>query len=646
MDSDELAELMPRTRAANERASVNVGNLRTYMAQSAASQRASVMIRNDVRKDDQGFDDIDDFWAENDGLDDDNDGTEGEESSILSEGVMSSANVSMMSNRSGVPDNDDFDFGAGNVSDSADTMDLESLPPQPTPASARRAKKLKEAALAEAQRSSRSAPTPEMDDSYEISFTPKKSSRGSSKAASNKELGSGSKAAQKKKMRRQSRDSFGSDVGGFNSNNSPFSINDAVLTPLSNASEKNLPSIKSFSESVSVNSPDIRVDLFKSKKTKSSKKSEKSDKSGKSDKSDKSGKSDKSDKGEKRSKPAKSKDTVRTPKTQTRKYTYKSSPVTDVSFENPADNDGSYMMTSMGGTDDDDSDWGDRHNDGSMVKRTRDGDLSYADAVLRDIDGDDVNGLRRSKRRRFKPLEWYKGEHYVYERRQSGVGLVIPTVAGIERVGSRSPTKKDRPKKRPTTTSRPKNQKPLPADKLPKDLVFENGEWADIWDNVAGCINKINVICRANEIDHRELPSVDSLPPGFAGQSFNIRSNVPFSRWICGRLGLPPGAAKEAESVGDAVQVFQVMDCQPQSLEVAFGPVTDDYFDLDNATRFLLNPKDEFYVPPQNAYYLRNHSETTTCELHFMILKPGSSKSAASSRESEGGSEQKRQKKH
>ncbi|GLD95127.1 hypothetical protein PINS_up003752 [Pythium insidiosum] len=139
----------------------------------------------------------------------------------------------------------------------------------------------------------------------------------------------------------------------------------------------------------------------------------------------------------------------------------------------------------------------------------------------------------------------------------------------------------------------------------------------------------MNVICRSDEIEHRELPSVDGEPSGYAGQSFNLRSVTPFSRWICGRLGLPPGAAKEAESVGDAIQVFFVMSGQPQALEVAFGPVQDDYFDPKTATRFLLNPNDEFYVPAQNAYYLKNHSETTTCELHFMILKPDAAKQPA-----------------
>lgn len=49
------------------------------------------------------------------------------------------------------------------------------------------------------------------------------------------------------------------------------------------------------------------------------------------------------------------------------------------------------------------------------------------------------NMPRRSKRRRIKPLKWYKGEHLVYERSDSGIGLVLPIVAGVERAGTKTP---------------------------------------------------------------------------------------------------------------------------------------------------------------------------------------------------------------
>lgn len=283
------------------------------------------------------------------------------------------------------------------------------------------------------------------------------------------------------------------------------------------------------------------------------------------------------------------------------------------------DNDKSFNAT----TSDEDND-NDNDSDYEAPSRIKGARLHARDVLDTDDNDEPAVGVRRSKRRRFKPLEWYKGEHYVYERRSSGVGLVIPTVRGIERTGTTTPTKSARTYTKRAAAQR-KTVQPFPKSKLPEGITFDDGEWASLFDTTANCVNKMNVICRATEIEHRELPAVDDEPPGFAGQSFNLRSAHPFARWICGRLALPPGAAKEAESVADAVQVFYVTNCQPQALEVAFGPVTDEYFDMTKATRFLLSPGDEFYVPSRNAYYLKNYSEKTPCELHFTIMKPDAS---------------------
>lgn len=320
---------------------------------------------------------------------------------------------------------------------------------------------------------------------------------------------------------------------------------------------------------------------------------------------------------------AKTKTPVKAPGKSAKKAARRSAAAAaDDSTDQQTDNDKSFNAST---SDEDNDNDGDSDYLAPNAKKSRGGRSgAHARDIFDDASGSDGDaaGVRRSKRRRFKPLAWYKGEHYIYERRESGVGLVIPTVAGIERVGTTTPTKTARSYTKKVGAARKSNGARFPPSKLPKDLRYETGEWANLYDTVAGCVNRMNVICRASEIEHRELPSVEGERPGFAGQSFNLRSLHPFSRWICGRLGLPPGAAKEAESVGDAVQVFYVTSCQPRSVEVAFGPVTDEYFDTATATRFLLDPGDEFYVPSRNAYYLKNYSEKTACELHFTIMKP------------------------
>ncbi|KAF1332024.1 Centromere protein c/mif2/cnp3, partial [Globisporangium splendens] len=617
------------------------------------AKRSSVMVRGDVRKDNQGFEDIDEFWADDDDFDATNDDDDDEyNETSMSERDLSSANVSMGSltserqvRLSGIStQSNDFEFGNdGNIS--TDTMDLEEEDNIPLGQMiAKKNGKVKSTAAAATAPISRdalatpsaaatkpksprfskfstaSSPAPSHDFNVSHSFDtgsamkaiPIPAKRGKSDLVDVKRLiarkslpntkeddDSATKSNHKKSKRD---DSFG-EGAGFGEVNSPFSLGGDPVTPLSNASERNLESFK-FSDKESANSPNIRVKLFKND----------DDGVGK----------------EKKGKTTASKASTvkKVPTTKRQKTAYKSTPASDDSMDQQTDNDNTFNASS-----EDDNDDTLSHVDGESdtggprrkkkKSRARERDLSYAQDILDDAGNDNASGVRRSKRKRFKPLAWYKGEHYVYERRESGVGLVIPTVAGIERVGTTTPTKTARKYTR-KSNSNPQRKaiKPFPKSSLPKDLKYEDGEWADLYDTSAGCINKMNVICRASEIEHRELPSVDGEVPGFAGQSFNLRNSHPFSRWICGRLGLPPGAAKEAESVGEAVQVFYVTNCQPGAVEVSFGPVTDEYFDTTKATRFLLNPGDEFYVPSRNAYYLKNYSEKATCDLHFTIMKP------------------------
>ncbi|DAZ99180.1 TPA: hypothetical protein N0F65_008213 [Lagenidium giganteum] len=382
---------------------------------------------------------------------------------------------------------------------------------------------------------------------------------------------------------------------GFDQVQSPFSVADP-LTPLSNASDKNLKSIKPFSER-DTNSPEISIQLFRGSEDNIS-----------------TGSRHRARRRQQRSMESLKK--FSSPERRKRRYSYKDTPTTDVSTDlAQTDNDATFQASS-----------GDEDDERDVQKVDRELDiteLSHADEILKDADDLNEGRLRRSKRRRYKPLAWYKGEHFVYERRESGVGLVVPTVVGVERAGTKTPIKKETMTRTKKSAARSR-QRPFPKDKLPKEFKYDEDEWADLYDAAAGCENKMNVVCRSHEIELRDLPSLDGQPVGCAGQSFNLRNTTPISRWISGRLDLPPGGAKEAESVGEAVQVFFVVSGQPQALEVALGPASDEYFDAAKATRFVLSPGDEFYVPAHNAYYLKNHSASSDSELRFMIMKPDS----------------------
>ncbi|TYZ59203.1 hypothetical protein PybrP1_007136 [[Pythium] brassicae (nom. inval.)] len=629
LDMDELEALMPRTKAANDRAQVDAHSLQQYMEASKVgtpnmiSKRSSVMVRGDVRKDDQGFEDIDD-----------------------------ERRVRM----SAAPNNDvdvdnDFEFGNDGYQ-STDTMDLDDDPDiaqplsskkskessslkttrrnKPSPAQAPATPVRSSTAAARPQyskRSTASSPAPSHDFNTSMSFDtgsamkaiPIPSKRDNHDLESVRQLIARKSLQPKSPLRApRSRDNsplqsdgkrkrglFGAENDGFlGASSSPFSPG---VSPLSNASARGLDVAPFSAEQPadgagSSSSIKVKKKLFKM-----------GDRLGKEQ-------SAKASKGR-----AAAKAPRKAPAKQSKKAAKRAAAAAgaDESADQQTDNDKSFTANTSDEDNDNDGD-SDYKAEKSTKARGRHSSAHARDMFddTSDDDGDDAAGVRRSKRRRFKPLAWYKGEHYVYERRESGVGLVIPTVAGIERVGTTTPTKTARTYTKRAGAALKSRAKALPRSQLPKGLRYETGEWANLYDTVAGCVNRMNVICRASEIEHRELPSVEGERPGFAGQSFNLRSSHPFSRWICGRLGLPPGAAKEAESVGDAVQVFYVTSCQPGAVEVSFGPVTDEYFDTGNATRFLLNPGDEFYVPSRNAYYLKNYSGSTACELHFTIMKP------------------------
>ena len=216
-----------------------------------------------------------------------------------------------------------------------------------------------------------------------------------------------------------------------------------------------------------------------------------------------------------------------------------------------------------------------------------------------------IGPLRRSKRRRFAPLAWYKGEHLVYERRKSGVGVVVPTVKGVERAGTKTP--------------KPKGKKPkesFPSCK--KDSAM-------VWDEKESTGKVMDIVKRKNKVQHRAIPVSGQGPPPQAAQTFNVKGFEGQPSWISGILELPPRSMKEPEGVAECTQVFYVEQGQSNALEVAIAIPMKDHFDEDTAQRIRLSPGDEFYVPPNNSYMLWNHSKRAKSVLRFMIVKPTAS---------------------
>jgi len=262
--------------------------------------------------------------------------------------------------------------------------------------------------------------------------------------------------------------------------------------------------------------------------------------------------------------------------------------------------------------------------------------------------------LRRSKRARFKPLQFWKNEKLIYEA-QHEEGLLgeamgdMPVVAGVmhalptpykERKARDRPekaAKKD--KKRRRTSDDDDSDGGQPASKVPpfddsklrKRYHIHDGESGSIWSEPTADVTESKVVSRMENRSFSKLPlsstrkKTESKVVGFASQAFHILTdeNDHFPGYIAGNVVLPPRGIKDAEGVGLCSQVFNVGECQPNSLELALAdPSTNDgEFDHATAQRYLLSKGDMFHVPPGNVYRIENHSKTEKASLFWTIVK-------------------------
>jgi len=256
----------------------------------------------------------------------------------------------------------------------------------------------------------------------------------------------------------------------------------------------------------------------------------------------------------------------------------------------------------------------------------------YDDDVSRGRDhagDDDDTGGRRSRRNRYPPLAYWKNERFVYERPQSGVGEVLPVVAGVSERSKTPQAKAARPvpganrgRKRAAETA------PLDPKELPRGIVVKRNDKGRVWHDGARAPRKMRVVCRNTTMvaDEQVIPSPANRG-GIAARGFYTGPvSAVMPGWISGYILLPPKALKESETVGDCTQVFFVGDCQSQGLEIAIGlpakrKEQQAKFEDSTAQRFLLNPGDQFFVPPHNTYSLINHSNLVEAKVTWIIIK-------------------------
>jgi centromere protein C len=264
------------------------------------------------------------------------------------------------------------------------------------------------------------------------------------------------------------------------------------------------------------------------------------------------------------------------------------------------------------------------------------------------------SALRRSKRFRVSPLQFWKNEKFIYAA-QNEEGLLgeamgdMPVVKDVQRA---LPTPhKERPKKEPKKKEEPKKKKrrhndddsddddrkresakvPFDPSHLMKKYKYSNGERGVVWSEALEDTAELKLVSRLDNRSFSKLPlstsrgKKESKVVGFASQAFHVPTDQDdlFPGYISGNVVLPPRGIKDAEGVGLCSQVFNVGDCQPNSVEFALAdPASQDgEFDPATAQRFLLSKGDMFQIPPGNVYRIENHSRTDEARLFWTIIK-------------------------
>jgi hypothetical protein len=135
---------------------------------------------------------------------------------------------------------------------------------------------------------------------------------------------------------------------------------------------------------------------------------------------------------------------------------------------------------------------------------------------------------------------------------------------------------------------------------------IHNGESGKVWSETLASAIETKIVSRIDNRTFSKLPlsalreKRESKVVGLISQSFHVPrdDNDLFPGYISGNIVLPPRGIKDPEGVGLCSQVFNVGDCQPNSLEFALADPSGQYgkFDPKTAQRFLLSKGDMFQI--------------------------------------------------
>lgn len=259
-----------------------------------------------------------------------------------------------------------------------------------------------------------------------------------------------------------------------------------------------------------------------------------------------------------------------------------------------------------------------------------------------DSEEEGPGGLRRSRRRRWKPFEYWKSEHLdvqyddEYEMpvptRAVREGVLSPELEAASKRKRRRPSKSDKKgkkgkskrartgKKRDAGEARDddssdeegertgtRHATPMPFTALPEEVQKTAEDKPKLVVDVSpGKTAEVMTLQRGNALSFQDLPGSTVKHRSLAAAAFDT------PQFLSGTVKLEVGATKDRESTQQCTQVFSVMTCQPGALVAGVADKS-----------LVLNPFDHFFVPPGTEYSITNHSAHTVAMLAFVLLKDG-----------------------
>ncbi|KAF8479323.1 Mif2/CENP-C like-domain-containing protein [Russula ochroleuca] len=208
-------------------------------------------------------------------------------------------------------------------------------------------------------------------------------------------------------------------------------------------------------------------------------------------------------------------------------------------------------------------------------------------AVEVPLSPENTTGLRRGKRLRYEPLEWWRCEKVVYGRRDSGKMTYVPTIKEIVRIP------KDPPKPLGTThkTKRGTSRR-IKTEEPSTDYNPEEG-----WDDKTATNGTVIDWFTGNEVSRRlAFPGrlVNHRPA--ANNDFFFTKVFGDGEYIAaGQLRIPPKMNKPSKMTKDNTYVFYVIE----------GAVT---FKVHESS-YVLCTGGMILVPRGNTYYIENIAE-------------------------------------